>query len=251
MKPKELNFWDFYKKFDKYFFIDEERTREEVAFLKKELSHSKSVIDFACGSGRISISLALNSKKVLGIDIDPEEIKLANTNSKDLKNISFEQGNYLKHKVTSKFDSAIFIYSSFGYYSDKTNLELLRNVNEALKSNGILILDLLNKSWAVNTSATRDLSERINLNEYKLESLIRIRKPILHNKYEKTIFKMADKYKNESQVTFKQRLYTLNEVSKLLSTAGFQIIKTYGSFKFEKYNETESKRLIIKAKKIN
>ena len=51
-----------------------------VAYLSGDIK-GKYIIDFGCGSGRLTIGSALmNAKKVIGIDIDKKVLKIANEN---------------------------------------------------------------------------------------------------------------------------------------------------------------------------
>jgi len=74
------------KKGRKNYYIDllQKMALEEVL----ELSGDEIVLDFGCGSGRVSYWLAPRVKKVVGLDISPEMIDLAERN-RTAKNVEF------------------------------------------------------------------------------------------------------------------------------------------------------------------
>lgn len=247
-----FEFWNLYKKFDKNLYVDAERTTKEVNFISGILNryHLSSVLDLGCGSGRIALKLAQLGFRVIGIDADTEEIETATTNAEQFNltgKLDYECQDFRKVELNQTFDAAIFIYSSFGYFDDKTNLKILKKTVSFLNPKGIVILDLLNPSWAIHKSkGKKDITEKVNLNEFT--SIIRERRPAYNNKYEKTIFSIVTASGDKFSVNFKQRLYMQAEVSKILTKAGMKLEHTFGGYGYEEYSEN-SKRLIVIARK--
>jgi SAM-dependent methyltransferase len=243
------DFWEFYRNFDKSLFLSRNRNDLEFNFLKNELEGCSSVIDYGCGSGRLAIPLAQSGFKVIGLDSDQEEINLAKKKSNN-KNVAFICTDYSKYKLKVKYDSAIFIYSSFGYDNDRNNIRLLEKVNNSLNNHGILVLDLLNKEWSRKTQGVKDMSQKIDLNGTNLKELYRERKLFYNANYEKTIFRYKLNNGKRGSVSFKQKLYSLEEITSRLKSSGFRIVDFWGSYDRSKYNQQKSKRLIVKAIKI-
>ena len=73
----------------------------------------KSVLDFGCGHGALSIEAAeLGAKEVTGIDLEDEPLDFANKNleknyTKLKKNVEFKKLDILKEKSSKKFDIII------------------------------------------------------------------------------------------------------------------------------------------------
>ncbi|MCA9387360.1 class I SAM-dependent methyltransferase [Candidatus Dojkabacteria bacterium] len=241
-----MNFWEFYKNFDKALYLNKNRSDVEFKFLLNNLHGCSTVIDYGCGSGRLAIPLSEKGFKVLGIDSDNDEISLAEQNSNN-KNTEFICTNYLNYYSPTKYDAAIFIYSSFGYGNDRENVKLLQNVNKNLSLGGILILDLLNKEWSRKTQGIKDMSEKMDLSKTDFKELIRERKLFDNDNYEKTTFRYVLRDGVKRSISFKQKLYTYNEITMKLVYSEFKVIQGWGSYDGTDYNQPDSKRLIIKA----
>jgi Cyclopropane fatty acid synthase and related methyltransferases len=148
------NFWYSPKKglFNlEYFKINEkrvltpERTLREVNFIE-EILHLKpgaEILDLACGVGRHSIELAKRGYKVTGLDINPALLKEARRRAKkqmvkirwickDMREITFQE----------KFDVVLNLFTSFGYFTEKENQELISKVSKALKPQGYFVIEV-------------------------------------------------------------------------------------------------------------
>ncbi|WP_196891579.1 class I SAM-dependent methyltransferase [Aureivirga marina] len=100
---------------------------EEFTFLKEigELKN-KTLLDLGCGSGYYSFLLQkLGAKRIVGIDISDEMIKVANEKAKLLKleNVEFLVEDLSKFKSEEKFDIVI---SAFVFNHMKTKEEVLK-----------------------------------------------------------------------------------------------------------------------------
>jgi len=113
-----------------------------IKFVELKLKESyKSILDVACGNGRLHKFLRNYGFEVYGIDINKHLISLAKKENKGFEN------NYLiadmrDFGLKRKFDVCINWFSSFGYFDDKDNLKVLKNVSKHLRTNGIFILEV-------------------------------------------------------------------------------------------------------------
>lgn len=250
-----LKFWEFYKLMDKSLYLSEDRTKKEVdlidtIFVKNEV---KSFIDFGCGDGRITIPLVQKGYKGYGIDLDLDEINEAKRKSSNISNIKFDNIDFLNFNSNGTiYDAAIFVYSSFGYFNDTKNQELLNKVNNCVKVGGIIFIDLLNKDWAISKSqGTKDLTEKVSKISNDFKQVTRTRNPqkIGRLLYEVTKFKVVRKDGGDEEYTYQQRLFDKEEIEKLLTIAGFEKFQYLGSYENEQY-EINSPRMILIAHKV-
>jgi release factor glutamine methyltransferase len=83
----------------------------EKAILKEDLS-GKGCLDLGTGSGIQSKAMAkAGAEKVTAVDINPESIKLATANTKNIKNITFFEGdlfNFIRKDSSERFDFIAF-----------------------------------------------------------------------------------------------------------------------------------------------
>lgn len=83
VKDKEK--FDYHFSNMKYYSITGLSESYKNAWLDKECSDSKKLLDFACGSGENGIYAAACGSECIGIDISPEGVKNANDNAKKFK----------------------------------------------------------------------------------------------------------------------------------------------------------------------
>ena len=84
----------------------------------------QSVLDIGCGSGRYCVEYLRMGKKVLGVDLAAEMLKLAERMCRDEfpgGQIKFVCANYLDCKLDEKFDAAVLM-GLFDYVDDPVRL---------------------------------------------------------------------------------------------------------------------------------
>lgn len=258
MKIDFKDFWNVYKLFDKALYLDEERTNKEVSFIQSliPLDTHKKILDLGCGDGRIAIKLGEVGYIVTGVDTDKEYIDRAKEISlqKNLSNVSFYFQDYRNFKSKAAQDAAILIYSSFGYTNDKNNLSTLKHVNSQLRKGGAILLDNLSPYWAISKKEGfyKDITERLtesDRNKYCIKKAERLRKLVYNNRYEKTIYRITDFCNRIYISTYKQRLFTIEDLTALLTRSNFGNIKFFGDFEGTTFNNSLP-RVITYAEKL-
>ena len=223
-----------------------ELTLQQVDLIERALNLEKGtrILDLACGFGRHSIELAKRGYNVTGLDYSSFLIELAREKVENEKvNVEFIQADMRTMDFHEEFDAVINMFTSWGYFSDEENFDILKRVCRALKRGGRFLLDFFNplmlfkhmveKSWY----STGDI--------YVLEdvSLDPIKMRITNKRI--VIEKGGVIDRREHSV----RIYTNQEITWLLKQAGLQYVTTYGDFDGNEYNE-KSRRMIILAQKL-
>lgn len=121
---------------------------------QETLKHSadpsiKSVIDIGCGPGHYCLEFLKQNKKVTGLDLSEEMLKIARQNIERMKvkgNIQFIKADYLAHPFSEKFDAACLM-GFFDYIKNPVDilLKLKKEINKEIyasfpKSGGPLAL---------------------------------------------------------------------------------------------------------------
>jgi len=103
------------------------------------LTNSDVVLDFACGTGEISLNIAPHVQQVLGIDISEKMIALANKKARErqIDNISFSQIDIFDQRLESNSFSAILAFHIFHLVDDAP--KVLTRLNDLLAPGGLLI----------------------------------------------------------------------------------------------------------------
>jgi SAM-dependent methyltransferase len=138
---------------DDYFFayqedLTDERSDREVANLVNllMLDQPMKILDLACGFGRHTNRLAALGHRVTGIDYMPGFLEIARKNAAELGlDVYYRQGDMRTVDFQEEFDRVVLLFTSFGYFEDNENEDVLRNMVKALKPNGLLLLDIPNR----------------------------------------------------------------------------------------------------------
>jgi len=198
----------------------------------------------ACGFGRHTIPLAKKGYDMTGLDYTEKFIRMAEEKAKEENiQIEFLVGDMRKIPFENHFAGVISYYTSFGFFSDEENLEVLRGVSKALKKEGRFLLDIMNRDILVKDFQSKDW-HRTEDGTVVLEE----RNWDLKTGKIKNHTTILDK-KGERKRWFEVRLYTLEELNYLLEKVGLKIIETYGRKDKTPYS-VDSPRLIILSQKV-
>jgi len=111
------------------------------------LPKQADILDAACGKGRHARYMASYGYNVLGIDLSPENINFA---KKYLQpNLNFAIHNLIDPIPNHlSFNLITNLFTSFGYAdTELDDIKILNNLSNALKPQGIFVLDYLNQEY--------------------------------------------------------------------------------------------------------
>jgi len=221
-------------------------TEREIAFLKGVLKQGV-VLDLCCGPGRHSLPLS-SLGRVVSFDLSKHLLSALRDRSRGMgsyENVNLVEGNMKQLPFKSGFfDDVINLQTSFGYFSDEENEQVLQEVSRVLKPKGVFVLEMANPGWIIANfqprgwDATKSffvLEERCL--DWKMKRM-RSRWILIDKKHRET-----------SEMLVDDRLYDLNELKELLLKAGFEIVTAFGSAEKEEFHATKSRRILVVAKK--
>jgi SAM-dependent methyltransferase len=189
------------------------------------LREGERVLDLCCGTGR-----HLRPLHALGIDLNRGALRGLPAACADMRELPLR---------TSSFDAAVSLFSSFGYLeSDAEDLRVLREVARVLKPRGKLLLDLLNREYALSGFADtvqRALGETLVVEKRVWD--------LLEGRLSTSFVIVSQDGAQKESVGHSLRLYTLTELRALLGAAGLAIERVYGGVSGEAYT-LESVRMI-------
>ncbi|MBI1837534.1 MAG: class I SAM-dependent methyltransferase [Flavobacteriia bacterium] len=206
---------------------------------KLDISHSNFVIDLACGKGRHSITLNKLGYKVLGLDLSKNSIETAKKFENE--NLKFAIHDMRDPLNCPKAEVVFNLFTSFGYFETlEENQRVLASVYQILNEKGLFVIDFMNSHKSIKNLITSENKtiESINYNisrEYTGSHIIK------HIQFED----LGKKY----HFTEKVQVLKLNDFKEMLSQNHFQIIRTFGDFNLNEFDELNSDRLIIIARK--
>ena len=213
---------------------------DEARFLIRVLRLRKgdSVLDLPCGAGRISFHLAAHGCRVTGIDINSGFVRRAIQRFKQFGlQGRFLVGDMRELDFNDAFDAAVVWQGSFGYFSDKDNIDTIRRLARSLKPGGLLLVDQPNREHMlrnfIDTSSHGGITHRNRWNN-RLERV----------ESELTIHQDTNDTTCKSSI----RLYTPKHMKVLFQKNGLCLQRIYGSATGESYSR-RSRRLIALGKK--
>ena len=230
-----------------YHILYQNRNHEEAeAFIDTlfsylNLSKTAQVVDMACGKGRHARKIADLGFETIGLDLSKESIHHAMRYEKC--NLHFFIHNMLKSPAMhfQNADLVLNLFTSFGYFKTfEEHLQVVKNFAQCMKPGGLFLFDFMNAIKAVNELVSEEIKELDGIS-------FKITKTFENHIIYKTI-EFEDK-----GVTHKhtEEVYALdyNDFKRLFETCGLEVENTFGDYQLNPFNEQESSRLIILAKK--
>ncbi|MDO9376275.1 MAG: class I SAM-dependent methyltransferase [Ferruginibacter sp.] len=215
--------------------IPEEMTQTEVDFLVSELNLQEGhrILDVPCGAGRHAILLAKRGFSVTGIDISKTFIDglKARIHAEDLQ-IRAIEANILVTEIDQKFNAAICLGNSFGYFDFQGMKVFVQKVSNSLEpgakfiiNSGMLAESIFpnlaryaeHKTYTVG-NITMEIDNQYNADEGYLVSNLNYTKE-----------------GSTEEHRFKHYVFTLSEVKRLLKMYGMTVIAAYNSVSKESY----------------
>lgn len=242
------------------------RIESEKKIFEKIISdyNIKRCLDAGCGAGIHSIILSKLGVDVVGIDISQAMIEkareLAQTFNSSAKFdvLDFSQ---IKERYKEEFDLVLCIGNTLVHLlSEKDLLIALRNFYNALKKDGILIVQILNYDKIMGNEEriinVRETPAKIFVRFYDFEPTIigspslrvfEIRKDFL-----KFNVLVVDKTKNYSHKLITTRIKPIKseELCKKIKMVGFKKFDLYGNLEGEEFDPKNSKNIVLFANKI-
>ena len=239
------------KKFRKAWYEEPFMTRtvcvKEAAFImsRLELGPGNRVLDIGCGYGRHAIELAASKISVTGIDTSlPLMIKAAELSRDQGVEVDFMHQDMREMTFDSEFDGAYCMMTSFGYFDDEANQDVIRRVFCALKPGGRFLLEVINRDFVLGDLPSRvwwEGGECVVMDEVEFNFLT---SRIVSKR--SVVFADGRSVNHDLSI----RAYCLHELGRLLSEQGFKVSSVTGSMSTQdRFFGQYSPYLIILAQK--
>ena len=206
-----------------------------LKYLGEEGFKPRRILDFNCGIGRHSIELGKRGISVLGTDLSPYYIQIAKKRAESqqvIDKVRFKVADMRRIGAVltkEKFDGIINLETSFGFYDDETNADILRQCCSLVRSRGFFALEIMNRDWIVRNFQPQGISHYENL--ILLEDRTFDAKTSRAKTTWTYLVQKDDKnFVLEKQVTVNTRLWSLHELIDVFEETGWRFRAVYPGF---------------------
>ncbi|HXX66783.1 MAG TPA: methyltransferase domain-containing protein [Polyangiaceae bacterium] len=227
--------------------IGDDQLKQEVSFIEESLGVERggALLDLACGTGRHAIELARRGYEVVGFDLSLAMLARAGEEAQDLgAKLNFVQGDMREMTFEEQFDGVYCWSTSFGYFEEDKNSQVVARIGRALKAGGTFLLDVANRDFLVRQSPSLAWFEGdgcVCMDEMNLDFITS------RLKVKRTM--MLDDGRSR-EIEYSMRVYSLHELGKILHEHGFKVREVSGRLATPGvFFGNESPRAIILAEK--
>lgn len=183
------------------------------------------ILDVGCGYGRLSNGLAKAGYEVVGCDINPAFLDIAQSEAgHDELRVRYQQCDMRAIVAAEEFDAVISWFTSFGYFDDTHNRDVLQRLRTALKPDGKLVMDLNNRDALVSQlRVTPELITVVERGDDILVDRVSFNQKMGRSETRRVILRSGKR----TELKFSIRMPTLTELTGWLSEAGFGTVAAY------------------------
>lgn len=213
---------DYLRTMDK---VEAKVIRKDCDFIEDRLGLEKGAVmlDLACGPGAHAVELASRGYSVVGYDLSLAMLARAADDAQERgQKLNFLQGDMREMAFEDTFDGVYCWQTSFGYFDDEKNLNVLQRIHRSLRKGGMLLLDVINHDYVAPRQPSLVWFEGdgcVCMDEMAVDfftSRLRVKRTVM----------FEDGRARELDYTI--RLYALHELGKMLHECGFKVIEVTG-----------------------
>jgi SAM-dependent methyltransferase len=208
-------------------FFRDDRTAAEAELIMDllRLDATSSVLDLACGHGRHALLLGPQVGRLVGVDRSRRFVALARQGATALgfepSRCEFFAGDLRRLELEERFDAAYSFFTSWGYYSDEENLEILHRARSLLRAGGRLLLELAARDGVVRCFRPQDSGRLPDGTEVFVENSLDLFSGRVHAR------RRYIKGGEERVVEIMHHLVSPDELVRLLERAGFEQVELF------------------------
>jgi SAM-dependent methyltransferase len=135
-------------------------------FFERRAPRHKTLLDLCCGTGRLAWNFLEAGWKVVGVDLSPEMLEYARTNSRnhiEAGNAEFILGDARNFALKRRVQFAVSTYDALNHLEDTAQLASCFDcVHRALREDGVFIFDL-NTPFGLNNWNNVNVTDRDEL----------------------------------------------------------------------------------------
>lgn len=218
------------------------------------------VLELGCGTGRVSLAIAREGIRVVGLDQSESMLTQARKKANDLgfhDRIEWIHENMSKFQINEKFPLIIIPYRSFLHLTSvREQILTLQRIRNHLTNNGLFAFNIFVPRLVEMVSIEGSKQFQGEFSIPGTDESVEIYDTTTFDHFHQLgyVQRYYERFSKEGvsieriKTAMKFRYIFPTELEHLLTLCGFRIVKRYGTFTREVFH-AESKELIIEAKK--
>lgn len=218
------------------------------------------VLELGCGTGRCTLAIAREGIPVVGLDLSEPMLKRAEKKAKEMNldgKIEWVHGNMADFRLDRKFPLIIIPYRSFLHLlTVRDQVNALKCIRHHLTDDGILAFNVfvpfikhlyeMDNQYAYRgTFPVPGTEETVELYDFtEFDHFSQLAHVIRYFEH----YSPSGRLKERIRTTFRLRYIYPSELNHLLTFCGFKVIRRYGNFRYQPF-DNRSRELIIEAVK--
>ncbi len=245
-----------YGPFARYYDADVSYYTEDVPLYREMVRRTGGpILELMCGTGRLLVPLAEDGHMLTGVDVSGTMLEIARAKLARIKRehqVTLVQNDVRTMDLPQQHFALIFVgINSFMHLEHvEDQLATLTRVRQALKPNGLFIIDLLNPDpeYLAQEDNRLILERNYTLDGQKVYKFVASESDMgLQVSY---MTYMYDEIDSEGRVTrrvmrFNMRWFYRYEIEHLLARAGFELEAIYGSYDLQHYMGNSQRMIVV------
>jgi SAM-dependent methyltransferase len=204
---------------------DAAQISKQVDFIEASLGLSKGamVLDVGCGLGLHAIELSRRGHLVVGLDLSLAMITRAaeSAQQQGLK-INFLHADIREIAFDGAFDAVVCMGTTFGFFDDDANRDVMHRLYQALRPGGRILLDVVNRDYVVRWQP--------NLVWFEGDGCVCMEESDFNYFNSRLVVKRTVMREDgqQSNSEYSLRAYSLHELGQLTQALGFRVIEVSG-----------------------
>ena len=210
---------------------------------------AREVMDCACGTGAMTIELYQRGYRVLGNDVSPDMLMQARSNAyaARCKEIVFICEDMRKLSIHKPIDAIVSVCDGVNYLTQRRDVgSFFRRAHDCLKPGGLLLFDVSSQYKLSKVLGSNTFTEETDDYAYIWKNAYDARTKLCEMQL--TCFVKNGTQYDRFAETHLQRAYTEQELTDLLTEAGFSDVQAFHAFTREPVR-ADSERIQFAARK--
>lgn len=210
---------------------------------KKYNINPKLMLDLGCGTGDITYLFADAGYDMIGVDISTDMLNIARENNNH-DNILYLNQDMREFELYGTVDVIYSALDCLNYITNKNDLKkIFKLCKNYLNPDGLFIFDI-NTEYKFKNILNNNTFVYDTENEYL----------VWQNNYDKKtkictffldMFYIKDGVYERYYEEQEERAYSVDELKKMLTFSGFEVLGIYDSFKLKKFNDKSEKIFFV------